>query len=103
MIERLFGGLRQERGTHLAAIELLVAAGAAALIGIVRMLDLDDIGAEHGELIGGERPGEDVGHVDYADSLERSHRRGLLHVSFSGPTILPCQWRLSPVTSMAGP
>jgi hypothetical protein len=43
------------------------------------MLDLDDIGAQNGELICGKRAGQDMRDVDYADSLERSHRRILLH------------------------
>src|SRR3974377_456379 len=89
--------LRQERGAHLVAIEILIAADAAALIGIVRMLDLDDIGAKDGELIGGERTSQNVGDVDHPDSLERSHRR-VLPTLMNVPTILSCQSRLSPVT-----
>jgi hypothetical protein len=38
------------------------------------MLDLDYVGPKHRELIGRERPGEHVRHVDHPDSLERSHR-----------------------------
>ena len=66
--------LRQEAGAHLAAVEFLVAARGAALVRIVRIVHLDDIGAEHGELISGERPRQHVRHVDHADSLERPHR-----------------------------
>jgi hypothetical protein len=44
------------------------------------MLDLDDVGAQDGELISGERAGQNMGDVDYADSLERSHRRALLQL-----------------------
>ena len=68
----LVGGLRQEGGAHVAAVERLVGAGAAALVGIVGMLDLDHVGAQHGELIGRERPRQHVGHVDHPDALERS-------------------------------
>jgi len=32
------------------------------------MLDLDDVSAQNGELIGGERAGQNVGDVDNADS-----------------------------------
>jgi hypothetical protein len=80
VIERLVRRLGEERRAHFAAVEFLVAADAAALIGVVRMFDLDDVGAKHGQLIGGKRPGENMGDVDYADSLERSHRRGLLQL-----------------------
>ena len=64
--------LGQEGGAHLATVERLVGAGAAALVGVVGMLDLDHVGAEHGQLVGGERPGQDVRDVDHADAFERS-------------------------------
>src|SRR5262247_4344141 len=38
------------------------------------MLDLDHVGAQHGQLIGRERPGQNVGDVDHPDAFERSHR-----------------------------
>lgn len=34
-----------------------VRAGLAALVAFFRVLDLDDVGAEHGKLIGCEPPG----------------------------------------------
>src|SRR5690348_14621667 len=36
------------------------------------MLDPDDISAEHAQLIGRERPSQDVGQVHHPDALERS-------------------------------
>ena len=69
----LVGALRQERRAHVAAVEFLVGAGAAALVGIVGMLDLDDVGAQHRQLIGRERPGQHMGDVDDANSLEWPH------------------------------
>ena len=56
----------------LRAVERLVGAAAAALVGLVGMLDLDHVGAEHGELVGRERPGQHVRDVDHPDALERS-------------------------------
>ena len=70
----LVRSLRQEAGAHLAIVQFLVGAGRAALIRVVRIINLDDIGTEHGELIGGERPRQHVRHVDHANSLERTHR-----------------------------
>ena len=57
----------------LLSVERLVGAAAAALVGIVGMLDLDHVGAQHRELIGRERPRQHMGGVDHPDSLERSH------------------------------
>ncbi len=74
----LVGGLRQERRAHVAAVERLVGAVAAALIGLVGMLDFDHVGAEHGQLIGGKRPRQNVRDVDDSDSFKRSHDRALL-------------------------
>ncbi len=42
------------------------------------MLDLDDIRAENGELIGREWPRQYVGGVNNPDTLERSHADVLL-------------------------
>jgi hypothetical protein len=67
------GGLRQEGRAHIAAVEFLIGACAAALVGIVWMLDLDHVGAQHGQLIGGERPGKHMGDVDHPDPFERPH------------------------------
>ena len=69
----LVGGLGQELGAHQLVVERLVGARAAALVGVVRVLDLDHVGAEHAELIGRERPRQNVGRVDHPDTLERSH------------------------------
>ena len=52
----LVGSLREEGRAHVAAVERLVGTGAAALVGLVGVLHLDHIGAQHGELIGGKRP-----------------------------------------------
>ena len=54
------------------AVQLAVGAGAAALVGVVGMLDLDHIGAQYGELIGSKRAGQHMGDVDDANSLEGS-------------------------------
>jgi hypothetical protein len=42
------------------------------------MLDLDDVGPEHRQLIGRERAGQHVRDVDDADPLEGSGHGGLL-------------------------
>jgi hypothetical protein len=70
----LVGGLRQEGRAHMAAVERLVGAGSAALVGLVGMLDLDHVGAQHGQLIGGKRPGQNMGDVEHPYALERSRR-----------------------------
>ena len=69
----LVRALRQERGAHVAPVERPVGAALAALIGLVRMLDLDHIGAQHRELVGRERASEHMGDVDDPDALERTH------------------------------
>ena len=69
----LVGGLGQELGAHQLVVERLVGARAAALVGVVRVFNLDHVGAEHAELIGRERPRQNVGRVDHPDTLERSH------------------------------
>ncbi len=77
----LVGGLRQEARAHVAAVEVLVGAGGAALVGIVGMLDLDHVRAQHGELVGRERPRQHVRDVDHPDAFERTRHPGL-----------PCDW-----------
>ena len=57
----------------------------AALVGVLRMLDLDDLGAEHAELIGGERARQHVRRVDDADTLERPGHAALLSFCFCRP------------------
>src|SRR4029077_20795961 len=63
--------LGQERGPHVPSVERAVGAALAALVGLIRMLDLDHVGAEHGQLIGGERTGQHMGYVDDADAFKR--------------------------------
>ncbi len=69
----LVRGLREKARAHLAVIQFLVGARRAALVRIVRIVDLDHVGAEHRQLIGRERPRQHVRHVDDADTLERTH------------------------------
>jgi hypothetical protein len=71
----LVRGLGEEAGAHLGIVQRLVGAGRAALIRIVRIVHLDDVGAEHGELIGGERPRQHMRHVDHPDAFEWTHWR----------------------------
>ena len=78
--------LGQERGAHVAVVERLVGAAAAALVGIVGMLDLDHVGAQHRELIGRERPRQHMGGVDDPDTLERSHA----YLSLHHPSVYAC-------------
>ena len=54
----------------LAWFSVVVAAGIAALVRIVRMLDLDHIGTHQPELIRRERPRQHMRDVDDADALE---------------------------------
>jgi len=57
VIERLFDALRQEwpcpSGGGLSSGSV---PDPRALVGIIGMLDLDDVGAQHRQLIGRERP-----------------------------------------------
>src|SRR4051812_20013380 len=64
--------LGQEGGAHVATVERPVGAPLTALVGLVRMLDLDDIGAEHRQLVGGKRPRQHMGDIDDANALEGS-------------------------------
>src|SRR5581483_9924905 len=67
------------RGTHARAVELAVGAAAAALVRVVRMLDLDHVGAQHGKLISGERTRQHMRHVDDANAFKGAgHGRLLL-------------------------
>ena len=72
----LVGGLREERGAHVAAVERLVRAAGAALIGLLGMLDLDHVGPEHGQLIGRKRPRQNMRDVDHTYAFEGSRHRG---------------------------
>src|SRR4029077_8482323 len=85
--------------THLAPVQFGVGPARAALVRIVRIIDLDDVGAEHRELIGGERPRQHMRHVDDADSLERPHRCAPF-VAESMPRFLPgLEWAANSVCS----
>jgi len=44
----------------------------AALVGLVGMLDLDHVGAQHRQLVGREWPRQHMRDVDHPDALERS-------------------------------
>ena len=39
------------------------------------MLDLDDLGAEIGQLLGTQRPGDDPGEVEHSNAIERGPDR----------------------------
>src|SRR5436189_2468862 len=73
----LVGCMSEERRPHVAAVERLIGAGAAALVWLAGMLDLDYVGTEHGQLISRKRPSQHVGDVDHPDALERSLHRVL--------------------------
>ncbi len=62
----------------MAAVERAVGAAVAALVGLVRVLDLDHIGAEHGKLIGGKGARQHMRDVDDADAFEGSGHGRLL-------------------------
>ena len=81
--------LRQERGSQVAPVKRTVGAALAALIGLVRMLDLDHVGAQHRELVGRKGAGQHMGDVDDADTFEGSRHavgssRGMNQKSPSG-------------------
>jgi hypothetical protein len=78
----LVRGLGQVLRAHAAAVEGAVAAAAAGLIGLQGMLDLDHLGAEQAELIGGERAGQHMGEIDDADALEGSGHARLFSCKF---------------------
>src|SRR5262249_44127266 len=66
----LVGTLGEIARPHLLLVEASVATRVAALVVVVGVLDLDDVGPQQGQLIGCERPGQHVGNVDDADALE---------------------------------
>ncbi len=68
-------------------VQHLVTAGIAALIRIVRMLDLDHIGTHQPKLIRRERTGQHMRDVDDADALERT-RHG--RAPTDSATVAPC-------------
>jgi len=69
----LVGGLREKARPHLLAVEGVVAARITALVVVDRVLDLDDVGPQQPELVGGERSREHVGDVDDLDALVWPH------------------------------
>src|SRR5262249_16801568 len=73
----LVGGLGQKGSTKLRAVERPVGAVATTLVGIVGMLDLDDVGAQHRQLVGRKRSRQHVRDVDHPDAFERSRHRCL--------------------------
>src|SRR5262249_21627685 len=60
----LVRGLREEPGAHALLVEDTVAARVAALVVVVRVLDLDDVGAQQGQLVRRERASQHVRDVD---------------------------------------
>src|SRR5205814_5413407 len=74
----LVRALGQKGGAAIAAVERPVGAALAALVGFIGVLDLDDVGAQHRQLIGGEWAGQHMGDVDDADALKGSGHDGLL-------------------------
>ena len=56
-----------------ALVQRVVRSRLAALVGLVGVVHLDDVGAEDGELVGGERAGQHVGAVEDLDAFERTH------------------------------
>ena len=79
--------LGQEPGAHVGVVQCVIGATAAALVGIVRVLDLDDVGALQRKLVGGKRPGQHMRDVDDADALERTpHGRA----PTNSATVAPC-------------
>src|SRR6185295_15963492 len=60
----------EERGRHLALRPLGIGGREARLVAVVR-LDLDDVGAQEGELVGPVGAGEIAGEVQDADARER--------------------------------
>ena len=65
--------LGQVVDAHQRGVERLVGPLLAHLVGPGRVLDLDDVGPEHGQLVGGEGAGQHMGRVDHAEAVERPH------------------------------
>ena len=59
----------------MARVQGAVGAELAREVAAVGHLDLDDVGAEQGELVGAERPGENVGEVEDANPCQGSAHR----------------------------
>src|SRR4029077_6324426 len=59
-----------ERDAHQLRIPFRIGAKAAGEISVFRMLDLDDLGSQQDELKAAERPCQDVGYIQHADTME---------------------------------
>ncbi len=66
----LVGVHRQEVRRHADPANVIVRHDAAALVTSDRFLDLDDVSAEEGELLGAGWPSEDLREVEHADARE---------------------------------
>ena len=75
----LVGGLGLEVGAHAGVAQRVDGPHPAVHVRVSHRLDLDDVGPQHRELIGRKRTGENVRHVEDADSFE------WLHVGIPGP------------------
>ena len=60
---------------HELLIEIVVHPHFSHHIKPVRCLDLDDFCAQHSQLVGAKRPGEDMRQIQYSKSFERLHGR----------------------------
>src|SRR5262249_48012147 len=69
----LVRGLREESGAHLLLVENPVAARVAALVVVVWVLDLDDVGAQQRQLVRRERAGQHVRDIDDLDAFVWPH------------------------------
>jgi len=72
----LAGVDRQEHRRHADAPEIVVADQVAALVAARPLLELDDIGAHHRQVLGAERAGDHLREVDHPHPVERL-RHGL--------------------------
>ena len=72
----LAGVDRQEHRRHAGAPEVVVADQVAALVAAGPLLQLDDIGAHHRQVLGAERAGDHLREVDHPHPVERL-RHGL--------------------------
>jgi hypothetical protein len=69
----LVRALGEEAGAHHRLVQRVVGPRLPALVGLVGVVHLDDVGAEDGQLVGGERPGQHVGAVEDPDAFEWPH------------------------------
>jgi len=71
----LVRSLGEKAGAHQRPVQAIIGARLAALVGVVRILHLDHVGAKHRKLIGRERAGEHVRAIQYPDAFKRPHER----------------------------